>query len=79
MNTPLQNIRRPAKSVGKGEPPAEPSVVNLHKPTSAGNVQLQFQVPPEIRRAVKAYAAENDLNLGEVFMRCWADFRRNNP
>lgn len=79
MNSPIQNIKKPSKSVGKGEPPAQATIHNLHKPTSTGHVQLQFQVPPEIRRAVKTYAAENDTRMSELFVRMWDTFKRQNP
>lgn len=79
MNNPITNLQRPNRAAGKGEPPANPTVTNLHKPTSSAHVQMQFQVPPEIRRAFKAYAAENDTNMSELFVRMWDEFKRNNP
>lgn len=82
MSNPIANLQRPKKQSLKPEPPTGAemaTVTNLHKPTSTAHVQLQFQVPPEIRRAVKAYAAENDVRMSELFIRMWDAYKRSNP
>ncbi|WP_342154492.1 hypothetical protein [Methylorubrum sp. SB2] len=79
MSTPL-NLNRPTKPKLVSAKDAAPAPVSsteptLTKPATGQHVQLQFQVPPEIRRAVKAYAAENDTNMSDLFMRMWSEYR----
>lgn len=82
MTTPpnLRSLPKPpvSKPATRPEPPAAPVVANLHKPATEGSVQLQFQVPADIRRAVKAHAAERDLNMSELFLVMWEKYRASN-
>lgn len=80
MNAPtLRSLPKPAaKPPTRPEPPTAPVAVNLHKPSTEGHVQLQFQVPADIRRAVKAYAVDRDMTNSELFLKMWEFYRANN-
>lgn len=75
--TPLQ-IAKPPRTNTKGEPPAAESSVapNTQKAPSTGSLQLAVQVPAETRRAFKAYAAERDMSMSDLFIRMWDEYRR---
>ena len=63
MNTPtnIRSLPKPAtKTATRPEPPAAPVSSNLQKPATEGHVQLQFQVPADVRRAE---APEQDRTL----------------
>jgi hypothetical protein len=63
----------------KGEPPAAaaPGAGNLAKPASGQKAALQLKIPPELRREVKAYAAERDLEVSTLFAQVWAFYREH--
>ena len=63
----------------KGEPPtaAAPDVGNLTKPASGQKAALQLKIPPELRREVKAYAAERDMEVSALFAQVWAFYREH--
>ena len=85
MNSPL-NLPRPShktdepKLVSAKDDIPTPSQAehNLSRAAPGRNVQLQFQVPPEIRRAVRSHAADNDLNMSELFLRMWDAYKSSN-
>ena len=70
-------IPRPPRTGTKGSPAAEPST-NVQKAPSGGKVQLPVQVPAEVRRSFKAYAAERDISMSDLFLRVWDDYRSRN-
>lgn len=73
----LQKPPRGSTKGTKGEPPAEPSATpNTQKAPSSGSVQLALQVPAETRRAFKAYCAERDITMSDVFLNMWEEYRR---
>lgn len=72
----ILNIPKPRKTT-KGEPPRDEGVTpNTQKAPSTGSLQLAVQVPAETRRAFKAYAAEHDISMSELFSSMWDDYRR---
>jgi hypothetical protein len=77
-STPLQIVKPPRATNTKGEPPAPDSSVtpNTQKAPSTGSLQLAVQVPAETRRAFKAYAAERDMSMSDLFIRMWDEYRR---
>ncbi|MEZ5751945.1 MAG: hypothetical protein R3D60_08260 [Paracoccaceae bacterium] len=59
------------------EPPSRPERVgNLHKPDGGTHVPLQLKISPELRREYRAFAADNDLGLSELFRIVWEHYRR---
>lgn len=70
-------IARPPRTNTKGSPATEPST-NVQKAPSVGKVQLPVQVPAETRRSFKAYAAERDISMSDLFLRMWDDYRARN-
>lgn len=63
----------------KGQPPAAAaSSDNLAKPPSGQKAALQLKIPPELRREVKAYAAERDMEVSTLFAQVWAFYREHN-
>ena len=82
--TPTASLSKPSTKgtppSGKGQPPAEHEFQpNTQKPPSGTKAPLQLQVPPEVRRGVKAYAAEQDMTISDLFVRMWDEYRRNHP
>lgn len=72
-------LARPAKTSTKGAPPSETDTsTNIQKAPSGAKVQLPLQVPPELRRSFKAYAAERDISMSDLFVRMWDDYRARN-
>ncbi len=64
----------------KGTPPAlNNAIPNTQKAPSGAKVQLPVQVMPEIRRAFKAYAAERDLSMSDLFILMWDEYRSRHP
>ncbi|PON15814.1 hypothetical protein C2W62_21835 [Candidatus Entotheonella serta] len=63
----------------KGQPPAAaaPGAGNLAKPPSGQKAALQLKIPPELKREVKAYAAERDLEVSALFAQVWAFYREH--
>lgn len=81
MNTPtnIRSLPKPVtKTATRPEPPAAPVSSNLQKPATEGHVQLQFQVPADVRRAVKSHAAERDVSMSELFLKMWEQYRASN-
>ncbi len=75
---PLKLVRpaRPARPMpSKGEPPVAATITNTHKPASGANTPLQLQVPPEVRRAFKAHAAERDVSMSDLFVQMWGEYQ----
>ena len=71
------SIKKPPRTSTKGEPPAAASVTpNTVKAPSTGTVQLALQVPAETRRSLKAYCAERDITMSELFVGMWDEYRR---
>ena len=69
---------RPTKGT-EGSPPAvtDTSAI-VQKPSSNAKVQLPVQVAPEVRRSFKAYAAERDMSMSDLFVHMWDDYRAQN-
>jgi len=62
-----------------GTPPtATEKGVNLSKPSSGEKVPIQVKISPEIRRAFRAYAAERDLELSELFIYMFEYYKKSN-
>lgn len=64
------------KPSSKGAPPsaAAPSPVvgnNTSKPEAGDTVPLNFRVPPEMRREIKAFAAEHEMLMVDVLKEMW--------
>ncbi|WP_153005430.1 hypothetical protein [Aureimonas ureilytica] len=80
MTQPLK-IAKPPRTNTKGQsgPGEVVNLPNTQKAASTGTVQLPFQVPAEVRRAIKAYAAERDMTNSALFLMMWEQFRANNP
>jgi hypothetical protein len=72
----IKKLKRP----GKGMPPiaASPTNNNLSKPASGQKVPLQVKIAPELRREVRAYAAEHEVELSLLFENMWQYYRQNN-
>lgn len=69
------------KPSSKGAPPTAttPSPVvgnNTSKPESGEKVPLNFRVPAEIRREVRAFKAEHDMDMVDIFLEAWALYKR---
>jgi hypothetical protein len=63
---------------GKGTPPpAEQTTHNLGKPPSGAKVPLQVKITPELRREVRAYAAEHETELSALFENMWQFYRQS--
>ena len=74
----VATLVRPTKGT-KGSPPIETdSSVTVQKAPSNAKVQLPVQVAPEVRRSFKAYAAERDMSMSDLFVRMWDDYRARN-
>ncbi|KTR03355.1 hypothetical protein NS365_18620 [Aureimonas ureilytica] len=74
------SIAKPSKRAGsKGELPAEVvSLPNTQKAPSTGSVQLAVQIPADMRRAFKAYSAERDMSMSDLFQVMWEHYRATN-
>jgi hypothetical protein len=69
---------RPTKGT-KGSPPvATDTSATVQKAPSNAKVQLPVQVAPEVRRSFKAYAAERDMSMSDLFVHMWDDYRARN-
>lgn len=70
-------LRKPSRTRGLPQPPtkAEPTG-NLHKAPFGMKVPLQLKISPELRREYRAFAAERDLELSELFRAIWEHYRR---
>lgn len=70
-------LTKPKRPKRLPEPPSKPQRVgNLHKPDSGTHVPLQLKISPELRREYRAFAADNDLGLSELFRIVWEHYRR---
>jgi hypothetical protein len=76
MAIDMSKLKRPSGSKGMPPPPFAPSG-NLEKPPSGQKVPLQLKISPELRREFRAYAAERDLELSELFNTVWAFYREH--
>lgn len=68
------------KPSSKGSPPSvnSPSPVvgnNTSKPEAGETVPLNFRVDPEMRREFKAFAAEHDMRMVDVFKEMWGVYK----
>ncbi len=57
-------------------PPSAPSGV-LDLPPSGGKVALQLKISPELRREVKTYAVERDLQVSALFASVWEFYKEH--
>jgi len=76
MAIDASKLKRAAGSKGMPPLPAASSG-NLTKPPSGQKVPLQLKISPELRREFRAYAAERDLELSELFNAVWAFYREH--
>lgn len=72
------NIKKPNS---KGAPPSleSPSPVvgnNTSKPEAGELVPLNFRVPAEIRREVRAFKVDHDINMVDIFLEAWELYKR---
>ncbi|GAA0261714.1 MULTISPECIES: hypothetical protein [Methylorubrum] len=75
---PEPGKRLPKPLPSKGKPPAETNAEPvLRRAAATASVQMPFQVPAEVRRQFKAYAAERDMTNSELFLRIWEEYRAN--
>jgi len=71
--------KKKVKNNRLGTPPsAVEKVANLSKPSSSEKVPIQVKISPEIRRSFRAYAAERDLELSELFVHMFDYYKQNN-
>jgi len=78
MSNNVTTLARPSKNT-KGTPPAPAEAsANLEKAPSSGKVQLPVQVTAEVRRSFKAYAAERDITMSDLFVKMWDEYRTRN-
>ncbi|MBB4014995.1 hypothetical protein GGR16_000001 [Chelatococcus caeni] len=69
-------LEKPTRRSALPAPPAKPEPTgNLHKPNGAEKVPLQVKLAPEVRRAFRAHAAEQDMELSELFCAMWDHYR----
>lgn len=69
-------LQKPTRQKGLPTPPARSEPVgNLHKPAGAEKVPLQLKISPELRRQYRAFAAERDMELSELFRVMWEHYR----
>jgi len=72
-------LDKPTKRNRMPDPPEQPrDTGNLHKPAAGDKVPLQLKISPELRREVKAYAAERDLAVSDLFQTVWEHYRNSN-
>lgn len=69
------------KPSSKGTPPtadATSPVVgnNTNKPEAGELVPLNFRVPAEIRREVRAFKVEHDIDMVDIFLDAWAEYKK---
>lgn len=70
-------LARPKRPKHLPEPPSKnEGVGNLHKPSASSKVALQLKISPELRREYRAFAADSDLELSELFRIVWEHYRR---
>lgn len=75
----ITSLPRPNRGGTKGSPVTETEAsINVQKAPSRAKVQLPVQVAPEVRRAFKAYAAERDISMSDLFVRMWDEYRARN-
>lgn len=65
----------------KGAPPSvetsSPVVGNnTSKPEAGVTVPLNFRVPHEIRREVRVFAADHDMDMVDVFLDAWEEYKK---
>lgn len=65
----------------KGAPPSvetsSPVVGNnTSKPEAGSTVPLNFRVAAEIRREVRVFAADHDMDMVDVFLDAWAEYKK---
>lgn len=66
------------KKTGKGTPPLpSTSKENLSKAASGQKVPLQVKISAELRREVRAYAAEHEVELSNLFKSMWLHYRES--
>lgn len=76
MAIDTSKIKKPVNR--KGAPPsAVETAGNLEKPPSGQKAPLQLKISPELRREVKTYAAERDLEVSTLFRMVWEYYRQN--
>lgn len=69
-------LKKPTRPRGLPQPPAKAGPAgNLHKAPSGSKVPLQLKISPELRREYRAFAAERDLELSELFHVIWEHYR----
>ena len=76
MAIDASKLKRPSSSKGVPPLPSHPGG-NLEKAPSGQKVPLQLKISPELRREFRAYAAERDLELSELFNAVWAFYREH--
>lgn len=70
-------LAKPKRPKRLPEPPGKTERVgNLHKPDGSSKVALQLKISPELRREYRAFAADSDLELSELFRIVWEHYRR---
>ena len=81
MAVDTSKLKKTAKRANaKGEPPAAATASgagNLAKPASGQKAALQLKIAPELRREVKAYAVERDMEVSALFAEVWAFYRQH--
>ena len=50
----------------------------MRSAAATSTVQMPFQVPAEVRRQFRTYAAERDMSNSELFLRIWEEYRARN-
>lgn len=71
MAVNVKNLKR----TGKGTPPAPASAAVTIKKTNGKNVPLQLNVPEDVRRDFRVYAAQHDLDMSVLFAIVFQEYK----
>ena len=74
----MVDVNKLRRRPGKGAPPPPEQITdNLSKPPSGQKVPLQVKISPELRREVRAYAADHEIELSALFVNMWTYYKEN--
>lgn len=71
----VTKLAKPNLKKGKGVPPPETDTIpNTQKAPSGKKVQIPVMAPPEMRRQIKADAAERDMSVSELMLEAYTAY-----
>jgi hypothetical protein len=74
MAVTLKQLKRP----GKGTPPSPVETSNnLLKVQKGSTVPLQLNIDPDIKREIRVYAAERDMDMSGLLVAAWQYYKEN--